>query len=380
MLIHTVQSGETLRAIAQKYGTSTRDLIRLNELENQDVLVVGLHLLVPAGIEKETGKKPTIEVNGYLLPEGSQTDARILQDVSLLTYACMFSYRTRADGTLEVLRDRIAREAANRYRIAPLMTVTNFDGNSFNTELAHTVLANGSIRRKLIESILRTLSVNEFRGVNVDFEHMRSTDRQLYNQFIRELGAAVRAGKRSISIAMGPKTGDNPTASWMGAFDYKILGEEVDFLMLMTYEWGWVGGPPMAVAPLKQVRAVLDYATSVISPEKIQMGMALYGYDWKLPYVKGSTRAAGLSNNTAQNLAVTVQVPIEFDEVSASPFFHYRMEGEDHIVWFEDALSADIKFRLVEEYQLRGISYWTLGNSFPQNWYLLEDKFYVKKL
>ncbi|GMA62072.1 hypothetical protein GCM10025859_25120 [Alicyclobacillus fastidiosus] len=40
---------------------------------------------------------------------------------------------------------------------------------------------------------------------------------------------------------MGPKTSDAPQQPWMGAFDYKTLGAEVDFLMLMTYEWGWVG-------------------------------------------------------------------------------------------------------------------------------------------
>ena len=34
----------------------------------------------------------------------------------------------------------------------------------------------------------------------------------------------------------------------------------------MTFEWGYTYGPPMAVAPLPQVRAVLDYAVSVIEP------------------------------------------------------------------------------------------------------------------
>ncbi len=134
----------------------------------------------------------------------------------------------------------------------------------------------------------------------------------------------------------------------------------------------------MAVAPINKVRQVLDYATSVIPSEKILMGMALYGYDWTVPFVQGQ-RAAGVSNNTAQNLAVTKQSPVQFDAESASPFFDYRQNSENHVVWFEDALSADMKFRLIEEYNLRGISYWVLGNSFPQNWYLLEDRFRITK-
>lgn len=428
MRIHTVVSGDTLRSIAEKYGTTSRELLRLNELENQNVLVVGMHLLVPGAsatarkytirqgdtlesvarriglsvnslaewtgltgvstlipgrtlyLPKPVTSKRAIEVNGYLLPGGTQSDANILRDVRALTYLSIFSYQVRADGSLVAPKDQIALQTATSLGIAPLMTITNFDGNQFNTELAHTIMANPSIKTRLQDNLVQTMNQKGFRGLNVDFEHMRPDDRELYNTFIRDLAARMHETGKSISIAMGPKTSDDPQASWMGAFDYKTLGAEVDFLMLMTYEWGWVGGPPMAVAPINQVRAVLDYATSVIPADKILMGMALYGYDWPTPYVKGKTRAAGLSNNSAQNLAVTENVPIAFDAPSASPYYRYQSGSGIHEVWFEDALSAAIKFDLVYEYGLRGISYWVLGNEFPQNWYLLEDVFTVKKM
>lgn len=296
MLVYTVVEGDTLSGIAEKLGTTSSEMLRLNELENENVLVPGLHLLAPgpatlaqtytvrsgdtlpriaqrigvstnelenwSGLRESKGvrlkpgqrlvlpkritKKRTIEVNGYLIPTGTQTDAGILQDVGeSLTYLCIFSYQVRADGSLLEEKDQNARAAARRYNVVPLMTLTNFDGNGFNTELAHTVMANASIRRRLIDNILRTMRNRGFGGVNVDFEHMRPTDREWYNRFIQELRRTVKAVGYSISIAMGPKTKDEPTAAWMGAFDYKTLGREVDFVMLMTYEWGWVGGPPM---------------------------------------------------------------------------------------------------------------------------------------
>ncbi|GMA51707.1 hypothetical protein GCM10025857_30640 [Alicyclobacillus contaminans] len=292
MRIHTVVAGNTLRAVAAQYGTTTRELQHLNELQSEDVIVPGLHLLVPGpaylarpytvqtgesvdvlarrvGFPTEDlrgwlGLRPgqtlragdrlymparvqsrrTIEVNGYLLPQGNVNDARVVQDVGQrLTYLCVFSYQARADGSLVGQRDNEALSATRQLRVAPLMTVTNFDGNNFNTELAHTLLSNNTLTQRLIDNVLRTARNRGFRGVNVDFEHMRPTDRPLYNEFIRKLGAALRPQGLSLSIAMGPKTSDDPTASWMGAFDYRTLGEEVDFLMLMTYEWGWVGGP-----------------------------------------------------------------------------------------------------------------------------------------
>ena len=54
-------------------------------------------------------------------------------------------------------------------------------------------------------------------------------------------------------------------------------------------------------------------------------------------------------------------------------------EGRNHEVWFEDARSAQAKFDMVKDYNLRGISYWVLGYPFPQNWLLLEDNFTIRK-
>lgn len=133
----------------------------------------------------------------------------------------------------------------------------------------------------------------------------------------------------------------------------------------------------MAIAPVNQVRAVLEYATSVIDPQKILFGMSLYGYDWPLPFEKGKTRASGLSNNDAQNLAISEHSPIMWDAESASPYFEYSAAGVSHRVWFDDAQSAAIKLSFIDEYNLRGVSLWVLGNEFPQLWYILQDSYRI---
>ncbi|GLV12696.1 hypothetical protein Heshes_03800 [Alicyclobacillus hesperidum] len=294
MRIHRVRSGETLRQIAATYGVSVRDILRYNELPSRTEIVPGLALLIPKGdplavqaytiqsgdtpesIAQRFGISPavfaswtgyvsgsalsvgsqiylpvrrttrkTIEVNGYIVPTGEQSDEEILGDVSDLTYVCTFSYQVRADGHFEAPKDDIVLASAKRYNIRPLVTITNFDGNNFNTQLAHSILANRSLRQTVIDQALSICTSKGYAGVNVDFEHMGPSDRPLYNEFIRELVQSLRSRNLSISIAMGPKTADNPNQPWMGAFDYRTLGQEVDFVMLMTYEWGWVGGPPM---------------------------------------------------------------------------------------------------------------------------------------
>ena len=65
---------------------------------------------------------------------------------------------------------------------------------------------------------------------------------------------------------------------------------------------------------------------------------------------------------------------------SQAPFFHYTdSDGKQHEVWFEDARSIQAKFDLVKELKLRGVGYWKLGLSFPQNWLLITDNFNVVK-
>lgn len=162
--------------------------------------------------------------------------------------------------------------------------------------------------------------------------------------------------------------------------DYPAHGRIMDFIFFMTYEWGWSGGPPMAVSPLNQVRRVLDYAISVVPKDKIMMGIPLYGYDWTLPYVPGGRWAKSISSQQAIELAARYGVSINYDHVAQAPFFHYTDEqGNRHEVWFEDARSIQAKFNLVKELGIRGFFYWVLGRDFPQNWLLIQDNFVVRK-
>src|SRR5690625_3753294 len=153
------------------------------------------------------------------------------------------------------------------------------------------------------------------------------------------------------------------------AHDYPAQGEIVDFLVLMTYEWGYSAGPPLPVSPINEVERVLQYAISVIPPEKILMGQNLYGYDWTLPFVQGESFARAISPQQAIALARQYGATIEYDETAQAPFFNYfDEEGREHIVWFEDARSIQAKFDLIRRLGLQGIAYWKLGLSFPQNW------------
>jgi spore germination protein len=147
----------------------------------------------------------------------------------------------------------------------------------------------------------------------------------------------------------------------------------------MTYEWGYTYGPPMAVAPLPNVRAVLDYAVTEIPATKILLGVPNYGYDWPLPFVQGTTRARSISNREAVRLAIYYGTAIQYDETAQSPFFRYTDDvGTVHEVWFEDARSMDAKLRLVAEYGFLGAGFWNLMRPSSQTWLTLASLYEIQ--
>ena len=135
----------------------------------------------------------------------------------------------------------------------------------------------------------------------------------------------------------------------------------------------------MAVAPIPNVRAVLDYAVTEIPQEKILLGVPNYGYDWPLPYREGN-RATSISNQYAVELAARYYAAIRYDEKAQAPWFRYVDEqGREHEVWFEDARSIRAKLLLLDEYGLSGAGYWNLMREFPQNWVVLSSLYNIRQ-
>ena len=298
-----------------------------------------------------------------------------------LTYLSIFSYQVKPDGSLTTIQDTPLINAARAAGVAPLMVITNIkEGGSFDSDLAHTILTNTAVQNTLIENITKTLKDKSYYGLDIDFEYIYAYDRENYNNFLRRITSTLRPLGYTITTAVAPKVSADQLGTLYQAHDYPIHGALVDHVIIMTYEWGFTYGPPMAVAPLNQVRRVINYAVTAIPRNKIFMGIPNYGYDWILPYKPG-TAARALSNPGAVQLAYEVGANIQFDPVAQSPFFkYYDSSGKQHEVWFEDARSILAKLELVNEYRLGGISYWTIGRYFPQNWLVLNSVFKVKKV
>jgi len=369
---HIVRHGETLWQIAHQYGTTVQAIVHANRIPAGAILYAGTPLIIPR-------TKTTIESNAYTYQSPEEGAQSIKEVGDLLTYMSPFAYKVKEDATLEPFNDDAILDAAKSKQVTPLMSITNFTATETGSNVAHIILSNKDLREKTIENVLKVMDAKGYKGLNIDFENVLPADRENYNTFLQLAVDRLHPKGYFVSTALAPKTSADQGGLLYEAHDYPAHGRIADFVILMTYEWGYRLGPPQAISPIDEIKKVVEYALSVIPANKIFLGFQIYARDWKIPHVAGQ-EAETFSPQEAIQRAAKYGATIYFDETAQSPYYRYADEdGQQHEVWFEDARSAQAKFDLIKKFNLRGVSYWALGFPFPQNWALLNANFTIKK-
>lgn len=379
MQIYVVQEGDNVDIISGQFGVSVESIIYDNQLIAPYRLAIGQALLIDDGGVRENRRNAYFR--GFAYPFISPYVLE--QTLASLSELAVFSYGFTREGNLisPQLDDTFMIEAALQNRAEPILTLTPFDASGmFSNELISVLINNQEAVDTLIADLLFTMQTKGFLGLDIDFEYIKAEDRDAFVEFVRVVTETMNANGYSVSVDLAPKTSsDQPGLLYEGK-NYRALGEIANSVLVMTYEWGYTYGPPMAVAPINKVRQVLDYAVTEIDSTKINMGIPNYGYDWQLPYERGITKAKTIGNIEAVQLAIEKGAVIQFDEVAMSPYFNYVENGVEHEVWFEDPRSIEAKLELIYEYNLRGASYWQIMQLFRSNWLLVDYNFNVEKI
>lgn len=373
-MIHIVTRGESVYQIARYYGISQNQVISDNGLVYPYQLTPGQALFLDVNVSKEG--RPLF-VNGYAYPFIN----RDVLDTAIpaLTSLTIFGYGFTTDGRLIEPEDEALLQIAKENGLVPVFLFSSLseDGN-FSSDNASYLFENSWLQKQILDQILAVMLKKGYRGLDIDFEFIKAEDKEGFIQFIEMAVELLHPHQLFVHVDLAPKTSSSQQGLLYEAHDYRRIGEAADTVLLMTYEWGYTYGPPMAVAPLDKVRQVVEYAVTEIDPKKIYMGIPNYGYDWKLPFVSGTSKAETIGNEQAVERAILFGSEILYDERAVSPYYNYFDEnGIEHVVWFENVVSIQGKLDLIREFQLKGAGYWNLMRPFTQNWRLLQSSFRI---
>ena len=320
---YQVKAGDLLWKIAQRFDTSVSSIVIENPNVDPNALYIGQRLNIPSK------NRLRIASLGFIVPYSIETSLENLDRIAeQLTYLAVVAYSLTDEGyAYAVLNDADIITRSWQRNVIPLLMIRNFKNGEFSPELIGSVLENPTYRNHLIDSLVQIARKRGYGGVSIDFEFIPPERRDDFTLFLKNL--KTKLGNLILQVNIHAKSEDLPTNRIVGGYDYRAIGNAVDLVAVMTIDYGYPTGPPDPIAPIWWIEKVLRYAITQINPRKLQMSIALYGYD----KVVGTNKTRAISVQGAQNQAISTGSIIEYDEIAQSPWYRYwRKRGTYRMV------------------------------------------------
>ncbi|MCP4542305.1 MAG: glycoside hydrolase [Chloroflexi bacterium] len=273
------------------------------------------------------------------------------------------------DGARDVALVNDAHAQSPPVLVIPLVN-NSYAGVGFDAAPVGTMLHDPARRAAHIAVLVNEVLAYGYDGIDIDYESLNGhDDRDAFSLFIEELAVALHDHDKLLSIAVHAKMSE--PGPWDGpqAQDWARIGAAVDRFRVMTYGYHWNTSEPGPIAPLWWMGDVIAYATSIVSPNHVYVGIHLYGHDWT------DTSASSLTWESAQSLINVHGATRQWKSASswwravAEPWFTYTDDlGQSHEVWYTDGPSVAARLDLVQRYGLGGIAIWRLGGEDPASW------------
>lgn len=376
---YTVKEGDSLESIADSNGISIMQLLRNNPfLSDREYIYPGETLV----ISYPTGNK--ITTNGFSYPF---IDKNVLRKtLPYLTYLTVYNYRATKEGVIATFYDDTELiQITKEYGAAPLVMLTTMSlKGEADLEVAFELLLNEEFQDIQLNNLIEILKTKGYSGVNIVFNYMTTSNEYLYLNFITKASNRLKSEGYLIFLTINPNIKTVNNGFTFEKINFSNFSQVVDGIIFLQFIWGTNPGPPAPVSSIYNIKTFVDYAITLVPPDKFILGKPVIAYDWGLPYLPGYSSAYSLTIDVALSLARDFGVTIQFDEASQTPYFNYIQPGIgypiEHIVWSIDARSFEALTSLVAEERLGGTGIWSIMVFTPQLWLLLNSEFEIIKI
>ena len=255
------------------------------------------------------------------------------------------------------------------------------------------IMGNDADRATLIKSISDLVTVNNYDGIDLDFEGFAFVDKiatwptiqPRWVKFITELSTTLHAQSKLLSVTtpylLDPVTGKK------GYYFYAWpeISNYIDRLNIMAYDYHKFDTAAGPIGPINWFEPSLIYALKSVAPWKIYIGTPNYGYNWVTKVTGVCPTNTPASEKISSNAAIIHQLKAQaildkpgavatYNEKYGETNILYTAEFNgvnksntptsckvNHSAWYLDARGYNARAKLVEKYRLGGISEWEIG-------------------
>lgn len=259
----------------------------------------------------------------------------------------------------------------NGYKIWPM--VSNGVAANKSLNITSNIMNDYEKRKKLIESIVNKCVEYELDGINIDFENMKSEDKDMYSRFIIELEPRLKEIGIVLSVDVtAPDGGD----TWSMCFDRHVIGNVADYTIFMAYDQnGSSSTKPGTTAGYNWVKLnlVKFLQTEEINPNKLILAVPLYTRIW-------TTNSDGkvISNNSLSIKNTEAEIPDgitkQWNDELKQNYVTFSSGNNTKQIWIEDIDSLKAKISLMKENNLAGIASWEANMAYDDIWTMFKNE------
>ena len=298
--------------------------------------------------------KPLPEIWAYLM----KGEEKHFPATSPITDVACFSAVVDGDGNLKGgHRSPPTLPTAQTFRHHLVITMP------WNSTLAHIYLdPKLPFRQRIIDGIIARCE--PFDGIQIDFESISKTDGTAYLNFLAAVKKSLPKNK-IFSVAVMARWADHKKKNPEDAFDYPFINMIADRVVVMAYDEHYGGGTAGPIASLPWCKTIYDYALKTIDPNKLVMGVPLYGRAWQKEKIAKAFRNPEVWSDLRICGARLQSTPEEGGSYSYTTNVTIN-------VHFESIPSLNAKVALYTSRPIRGMAFWRISQEPINFWASIE--------
>lgn len=230
-----------------------------------------------------------------------------------------------------------------------------FSNNSLK-DTTSQILNDYEKRETMIENLMDLVEEYNLDGVNVDFENMNESDKDVYSRFLIELAPRLKKIGKTLSVDV---TAPDGSETWSLCFDRNTIANVADYIVFMAYDqYGTSSNKAGTTAGYNWVEANVKkfLGQEDVDPEKIILGIPLYMRLWE-EEEDGTAKPEVVSMKDMFDVLPENQVAT-WDEELKQYYVEYEEDGKTYKMWVENEKSVGEKINLANQYNLAGIAFW----------------------